>query len=505
MVSRTAKRKELEDVIMPEPTAQQEPPKRERRDRGNYIVNGLICGTKLMAIIDEYIASFKNNNARDLHCVWTLPMTHKQTTAVFIAVFFAMRCTKKLYCILFNRQSGDRVFCQLIRTPLNFELPPNAYWDDDYFKVLRDLNGHVIQPCQSVWASRSIGPETFAPTSTDNLFHFSSTDSSLVVGQQHVLPNDAMRFVANQYDILKKRGFPCDAVAFIKQTCKRGGLILDVINLVGQTTHYVRIMLTTNNQISFEPSILRCLKRCTDELELGTSLWDGMDSTELAAFTASEFANIVSQVELAKTTTTTTTTTTNSSTTTTQLVPLPTSTIRTLNLEQDNEHCQTWMRFVRSQLAPQTYAGMNFVTIKLINIPSAWNMFNAQILKMKEMDTPIQPRIMFHGVRGKNTALTVESICKYGFNPKFTTTCVYGAGGTYCSPQIACALGYTPNDENQKFLFVCMVVPGKVGYNGHDGQQMAPDQHSWAHELDNGHQIYCSETIVPFALLTFVR
>lgn len=436
-------------------------------------------------MIDHYMSPAPNNPK---FSILLCPMTHQVKEQTFIAVFVSTTGAKRVSCILFHRQSGDCLTCDVIQTQLMFEPPKDAYWDDEY-TIMRTANKDGT-PVPS-WALRSMPPRTLEPKDSDNLFNFSIKDSSLVSNQHSVIANTTARFIAGQCNRLKKTLRCAEAVVFLNHQPRNGEALCDVINLIGATTHCVRISIAADQVMSFRPATITRMKRRTEELELGASLWDGMSGQELTEFTESEFANILHQVEITKTSNTTTS--------------LPPSTTRNLNSEEDGERCQTWMRFVRSQLAPKTYMGMNFVTIKLLHIPSAWSMFDTQILQMRYADTPIYPRIMFHGVRGDNPSANVESICKSGFNHKHTTTCVYGAGGTYCSPQFACAFEYTSNaKDNQKFVFVCMVVPGKVCDKGLDSQQMAPDQNSWTHVLENGHQIYCSETIVPFALLTFV-
>jgi hypothetical protein len=176
-------------------------------------------------------------------------------------------------------------------------------------------------------------------------------------------------------------------------------------------------------------------------------------------------------------------------------------------LSSDDTLYSQWMKFLRTNMAPILCDSISALRLNMINVPTAWHHFQGHRLSMAEFHDTTQPHIMFHGVRGNHVEETVHSILKHGFNSKYTKHCAYGAGGTYCSPQIQCALEYTTPTNTKlipraRFMFVCFVLTGNVKYGGRMNESMDPDQNAWCANLPNGHQIYCVEAILPIALLT---
>jgi len=164
-----------------------------------------------------------------------------------------------------------------------------------------------------------------------------------------------------------------------------------------------------------------------------------------------------------------------------------------------------WLRFLSSQLPIKP---LRHLKITLLHIASAWYKFEGQRLEMQNRNLESVPRLMYHGVRAKNQVQVVEEIKTSGFNAKYAQSSFYGEGGIYCSPQAPCALSYVKYPPGTSFLqntmFVCLTLPGKIGYNGTKNQKMAPDQNSW-YALSGCSQIFCIESnaILPIAALTF--
>lgn len=463
-----------------------------------YLIGGLVTGPHLTAILNRWHIPTHKMTRMNYSC--SLVMKHSASARTFIGLFIVNSGNTK--CVLFERTSGNVKICDVILTQLDFELPMNAMWDDDYQCVPQQEVTKKAKKCnttinnnESLRYLATVATTAFAPNEDiDNLFHFSAHVETLINEKTKLaLPASIIRSISAQCDLLERSHSGRDSIITLKHPPKNDAddtQEADIINLLGRNTFCVRIQVSRTKAPSFQTISLQRQKRCADELELGSQLWEMMSAQDLARFTSNEFEKLLRSAE------------------STPHHPLPEPSCHKLNLEHDADRCDVWMKFIRAQLAPKMCLKMTSVTIKLLQIPSALFEFEVQILKMKESGTPVQPRIMFHGVGGSNVASTVSMICKRGFNVKCAKRCVYGAGGTYCSPQIACALDYTTKvseTSQQKCVFVCMVVPGKVCYGGLDGQQMSPDQHSWAHDLDNGQQIYCAETILPFALLTFVH
>ena len=462
-----------------------------------YVLAGLFSGHRLTDILDRCAA-------RNMECPYRsmlMAMSHGATSRTFIVLFIFGKSDSR--CVMFNRTTGAVNVCKLMRMHLEFELPKEGMWDDDYRRVTtNDVSTPPLKKtkyCSSSsstlaknqWELTSLSPTAFQPVAElDTMCNFSSKTETMVSTKTGTfLAADVSRAISIQCAKLSQSGAVHDTLYILQRRIKNDHIELDVFNLLGQTTRCVRIGISKTKEPLYEIACFQRYKRCMEELELGSSIWDAMSPAELNEFGEREFASIMSQASL------------------TSRDPLPASSVYNLNSEQDGPRCDVWMKFIRSHLAPKTCLDLSSVTIKTLNIPSALHKFDVQVLLMKKTNTPIKPRIMFHGVRGNNVISTVDKICNYGFNPKYTQNCVYGAGGTYCSPQIACALNYTSkisNTNQQIFVFVCMVVLGTVCFGGQDQQQMAPDQHSWGHALENGHEIYCAETILPFALLTFI-
>jgi len=168
-----------------------------------------------------------------------------------------------------------------------------------------------------------------------------------------------------------------------------------------------------------------------------------------------------------------------------------------------------WLRFLRRKIPFEMCNKITQLRIELLHIESAWLRFQGQLTEMRGRKLSTVPELMYHGVRALDASAAAADICAFGFNPKHARQCMHGSGGIYCSPQLACALSYVKHPERssmgkelKNFCFVCLVLPGKVGYNGQPNQPMAPDQNAWC-TLSPPFQIYCVEAILPIALISY--
>ncbi len=153
----------------------------------------------------------------------------------------------------------------------------------------------------------------------------------------------------------------------------------------------------------------------------------------------------------------------------------------TYSLLQEDSRTALWIRYLMSSIPPASMIKMRDVRIRLLHVESAWLRFQGQILDMVHRNLASQARFMFHGVRAQNVEATTKDIATFGFNAKHGRVAVYGGGGIYCSPEAGCALGYVKNPDQrmQNHMFVCLALPGNIGYNGKQDQPMTPNQNSW--------------------------
>jgi len=178
-------------------------------------------------------------------------------------------------------------------------------------------------------------------------------------------------------------------------------------------------------------------------------------------------------------------------------------------LRRDDPRTLLWTQYLTTCIPPALITKMREVRIRLLHVESAWLRFQGQLLDMQKRKLSLEPRIMFHGVRAQNVEAVTKDIAQCGFNAKHGRVAVYGGGGIYCSPDAGCALGYvknpkTGNTHMQNHLFVCLALPGKVGYNGKQDQPMAPDQNSWF-ALVPPYQVFSIEpnALLPIAEIIF--
>ena len=453
-------------------------------DAHEWMVGGLFCGPNFKVILNSFINTHKLNKDRKF---FPVPMRHNKHDRTCIALFV---CTQNgMCCVLFERKSGDVSMHQVHNIPVEFDIPNDAMWDDDYV-VNKNWTAHSNVTLVNV-ELKTISDATFSLAhENDMLYNFNKSRSTLS-SESRPLPNAMLGRVSKGVALLNKTRAWQHALLFCMQR-KPNNAADDraiVINLCGATCNFVHIDIR-KAAIDIRSHGITLAPRASQELDISNTTWDDMEHTALLSFTKEQFANIHKQ------------TLTNDG-----LDALQTQSH--FLCANDGTLCDTWMKFVRHHLPPQICFSSPFVTIELLQIPSAMLKFQAQVLEMRALGTEIDPKIMFHGIRSADVLKTVQQVRNVGFNPKCTKNTVYGAGGTYCSPQFACALEYTvPVAKNNptRFIFVCMVVPGKVCFGGQCDQQMDANQNAWCANLDrDGYQMYCAETILPFALLSFQK
>ncbi len=175
--------------------------------------------------------------------------------------------------------------------------------------------------------------------------------------------------------------------------------------------------------------------------------------------------------------------------------------------ESDTETC-VWLQFFATSIPMQLLAKMTNVRIKLLHIEAAWHRFQGQLLDMTHRNLSSQPVIMFHGIRSDDVDATMKDIESIGFNAKHARESVYGGGGVYCSPDAGCAMQYVKYavgaSKMQNHMYVCLALPGKIGFNGTRDQKMQPDQNSWCAYVAP-YTVFCIEgnALLPIARITF--
>ena len=443
-----------------------------------YLVGGFFCGPQLTAVIDAKMrASASKKQATAFTHILTNSTIAERPT-ILIAVFIS--APPSLYCAMFDRFTGH-VKLEIVTPSTVCFTPTASMWWSDWNTSCATTATTTTTTTTTVDSC----PSFELTAELDCLYNFQPKNSSLHLNDKP-LPNNIVRQITGHLRELAQKpstSRPICVIPFLKRK------FFDVVNLVGCTMEYVRIRISNQNVSMVRLGQITRVKRGTSELEIASPLWDVMDASALTDFTNSQFQKIRTRTLCP-----------------TDTHPHTITWSHTISFA-DGELCTHWMKFVRTKLSPQVCFKTPYVTVDLFHSHVAWMMFEAQLLRMESRNTPIEPRIMFHGVRGENVLRTVELIRNEGFDAKCTQNCVYGAGGTYCSPQLTCALEYTEkvsNIDTTRFVFVCMVVPGKVCLNGQNGQQLGFDQNAWCAHLSTGQQIYCAETILPFALLRFV-
>lgn len=177
-------------------------------------------------------------------------------------------------------------------------------------------------------------------------------------------------------------------------------------------------------------------------------------------------------------------------------------------LQKDNPFALSWIRFLACSLPMKLRQKMDDVRIKVLHVEAAWYRFQGQIINMKHQKLCADPMIVFHGVRADDIEGATTDIASMGFNQKHARESMYGGGGIYCSPDAACALQYVKHpigtSDMKNHMFVCLALPGRIGYQGKRDQKMKPSQNSWC-EYVAPYTIYCIEAnaLLPIAQITF--
>lgn len=254
------------------------------------------------------------------------PAPHRATSRTFIALFIFGQNDSR--CVLFHRTTGAVTVCKLLRTHLQFDLPQEGMWDDDYRRVTNDVCDpplkkssvvpHPFHPCQQTngnWTvyrqpcsnrlQNSTQCTIFRPKWT-----MTSTKSGTMLLQHSRAP---FPFSArNQVKVAIH-----DTLCIVQRRLKNDHIEIHVFNL--RSNHALCAYWHIQNQSAsvYEIACFQRHKRCTEELELGSYRWDAMSSSELNEFAEKEFASIMSQTWL------------------TSRDPLPPSSVHNLNSEQD--------------------------------------------------------------------------------------------------------------------------------------------------------------------------
>ena len=436
-----------------------------------YLVSGLFCDPVLTSLIDKRMRSLTTTNTGAFTHV--LVNLSSEQPVVIVAVF--VYTTTSVRCATFDRFSGNLTIETLTRFQMRCAPTEAMMWKDDSNPRVREL----------ISSSFQLTPET------DYLHDFQPHVSTLNI-QNIMLPNSVVRPIMGYLTRLsetKSCKYALCVIPFLK-TAR-----FDVVNIVGRTIQFIRVSVSGDNILIRKLGQVCRVEREMCELKINSPLWDVMDADTMLGFANTQFTNIRTK----------------------RLRPSLPQAAEAQDKDDknwshklsstDGDLCMQWLKFVRTKLSPQVCFQTPFLTVELFHSNAAWTMFEGQIMRMELRGTPIEPRIMFHGIRTTNVLRTIDTIRAEGFDSKCTRNCVYGAGGTYCSPQLACALEYTAKvsiSDSRRFVFACMVVPGKVCLNGQLGQPLESGQNCWYAHLSNGQQIYCAETILPFALLCFL-
>lgn len=418
------------------------------------------------------------------HQMFHIPLYHN-TRGYYLAVFLLIE--SRFHVLLINRDATTIAMHDfLISRKSRDDVSKDDTWFDDYCKI-KHGSTHL-------WWFRDVDfAQTFdLKPDVDCLSDYDDVRDTLCVRGKH-MPSAALHMYNKHVVMYRDR--PSWKNGLFLYTSQPKNMKFVFMNLFGKRIQFICIR-TNGKNMTLELEPVDIVPRLSHELCIGYDLGDVMTAEQTSEF-VSTLWNEVCDFDSSQC----------------SLYPTKIQTMHHKHNDVQQRHqlkshdgaiYHSWMKYLRSNLPPAVCYQIRTLCMDFLCIPAAWHQFQAHYLTITRQRQLAKPQIMYHGVRGKDPLLSVNSIINNGFNHKYTQRCAYGAGGTYCSPQFSCALQYTTptNTSSAQFIFVCLVLPGNVKFGGQVNEQMRPDQNAWCAHLPDGHQIYCVEAILPIALLT---